>query len=184
MTINDFFLQPDLAYLFLVGGFVLALMAILSPGTGFFEIGAIFVLLLAGWEVYNLPVNWWALTILVVGVFPFWLAVRRSGNLLYLALSILALVVGSTFLFQGEGWRPAVNPILALVVSTLTAGFMWLLTVKTLEAQTSVPIHDLGALIGAVGVARTDIHTEGAIFVNMEDWSAQSDEHIPAGAEV
>ena len=43
------FLNPNVAYLFLVAGFSLALMAVLTPGTGLLEIGALFVLLLAGW---------------------------------------------------------------------------------------------------------------------------------------
>ncbi len=184
MTIAELLLQPDIAYLLLVGGFLLTLMALLTPGTGVFEVAALFVLLLAGWEVYNLPINGWALGVLLVGVIPFWLAVRRSNNRWYLALSILALVIGSVYLFRGEGLRPAVNPVLAVVVSSLTGIFMWIVTAKTLEAQLSTPTHDLGGLIGAVGVAKTDIHTEGTVFVNMEDWSAQSEEPIPAGSEV
>jgi membrane-bound serine protease (ClpP class) len=186
MNLNELLLQPNIAYLFLVGGFLLAMMALLTPGTGVFEIGALIVLLLAGWEVYNLPINWWAFIVLVIGVFPFMLAVRRSKNLWYLVLSILALIIGSTFLFKGDGngLQPAVNPVLAIVVSALTAGFMWLITVKTLEAQTSIPTHDLGSLIGAIGVAKTDIHLEGTVFINMEDWSAQSENLIPAGSEV
>ena len=182
--INELLLIPDIAYLLLVGGFLLAMMAVLTPGTGIFEIGALIVLLLAGWEVYNLPINWWALVVLLIGVFPFTLAVRRSGNLVYLVLSIAALVVGSAFLFQGESWRPAVNPILALVTSTLTAGFIWLVTVKTLEVQMSWPSHDLDTLIDAVGVAKTNVHEEGTVFVGMEDWSAESNEPIPDGAKV
>lgn len=179
-----FFLQPDVAYLFLVGGFLLVLMAILTPGTGVLEVGALFVLFIAAWEIYHLPINVWALGVLWVGIVPFWLAVRKSGSLLYLGLSIAALVVGSVFLFQGEGWRPAVNPILAVIVSSLTAGFLWLLTRKTLEAQFRIPVHTLNHLVEATGIARTDIHQEGSVYLHNEDWSAKSEHPIPAGAEV
>ncbi|GAB4579270.1 MAG: hypothetical protein Fur0022_20080 [Anaerolineales bacterium] len=181
---SAFLLQPDVAYLFLVGGFLMVLMAILTPGTGVFEIGAGFVLLIAAWQVYNLPFNAWALGVLFLSLLPFWLAVRKSGALIYLILSIAGLVVGSVFLFQGEGWRPAVNPILAFVVSSLTGGFLWLAARKTLEAQLRTPTHDLGGLVGTTGIARTDIHQEGAVFIHNEDWSAQSEQPIPAGTEV
>jgi len=177
-------LNPNLAYLFLVAGFLLVMMAIFSPGTGYFEVGALFALAFAGWQMYVMPVHWWALLLLAVGVIPFWIAVRRSGNRLYLALSILALIIGSTFLFQGEGWRPSVNPALAITVSTLTAGFMWLVTVKTLEAQQIRPSHDLSNLIGQLGLARTPIHYEGAVWVKMEEWSARSETPIPTGSRV
>ena len=45
-------------------------------------------------------------------------------------------------------------------------------------------MHDLGVLMGATGVAKTKIHAEGTVFVNMEDWSAQSDDPISAGDKV
>ena len=181
---DEILLNPNIAYLILVSGVLLAIMAILTPGTGVFEVGALFALLLAGWQTYNLPINVWALIVLLVGVFPFLLAVRYSRNLWFLGLAILALVIGSTFLFQGEGLLPAVNPILAIVVSILAGGFTWLLMTKTLAAFLTTPAHDLGSLIGAIGLAKTDIHEEGTIFVEMEDWSATSEAPINVGEKV
>ncbi|NUM44336.1 MAG: hypothetical protein HUU38_06475 [Anaerolineales bacterium] len=181
---SAFLLQPDVAYLFWAGGFLLVLLAILTPGTGVLEIGAAFVLLIAAWQVYNLPINLWALGVLLVSLVPFWMAVRNAGRLEYLVLAILALIVGSVFLFQGEGWRPAVNPMLAGIVSTLMAGFLWLVTRKTLEAQRRTPTHDLAGLVAATGVARTDIYQEGSVFIHNEDWSARSEAPIPAGTPV
>jgi len=181
---TDFLLQPDIAYLTLVVTALLTFMALLTPGTGILEIGAIFALLISGWQVYNLPINAWALVILVLSVVPFWMAVRQTRGNWFLIGAIVALVVGSLFLFQGDGRLPAVNPIVAVIVSTLSSGFVWLLTSKTMEAQRSTPAHDLGGLVGAIGVARTDIHQEGTVYVRMENWSAQSVQPIPAGASV
>ncbi len=180
----DILLDPNVAYLLLVLGFILAILAILTPGTGLLEIGALFALLLAGWAVLNRPVNYWALGVLIVGVVPFFVAVRRSGQLVYLALSILALVVGSVYLFRGEGLRPAVHPALALIVSTLVVGLLWITTTKTLEALMSRPAHDLGSLVGEIGEAKTDIEEEGTVHVRGEDWTARSEKTSPAGASV
>ena len=106
-------INPDIAYLLLAGGLVLAVLAILSPGTGALEVGAFFALLLAGWQVYNLPVNAWSLVILLTGAVLFVLSIRKKDQLLLLAGSILALVLGSAFLFRSETWyMPAVNPML------------------------------------------------------------------------
>jgi membrane-bound serine protease (ClpP class) len=181
----EFLLQPNIAYLTLVAVALLALMSLLTPGTGFFEIGALFAFFLAGWQVYNLEINAWALILIGLSVVPFWLAIRQARGQWYLAGAILALVLGSAFLFPGEvGWQPAVNPVIALVASTLMAGFLWLVTTKTLAAQRVTPAHDLGGIVGAMGVARTAIHQEGAVYVHMEDWSASSEVPIPAGTEV
>lgn len=164
---------------------MLAILAVISPGTGLFEIGALFTLFLAAYAVYNIPINLWALLVLLVGVFPFLLAVRRSGKLVYLVVSIAAFVVGSAFLFSsGESWVPAVNPILALAVSGFSAGFLWLAARKVLEAEKLQPVHDLEALVGKIGEARTEVSAEGSVYVAGELWSAHSQKPISEGSRV
>ncbi|NMC11683.1 MAG: hypothetical protein GYA34_02240 [Chloroflexi bacterium] len=181
----EFILSPNIAYLVLVLGLVFSIMAIFTPGTGFFEVGALFALILAGYAIYNLPFNWWAAGILVLGIFPFIIAVRRSGRMIYLVISILALVIGSVFLFPGDRWwKPAVNPLLAIIVSLITAGYFWIAVQKTLEAERKRPAHDLEKLIGKTGEAKTDIHAEGTVQVESELWSAFSQEVIPKGSLV
>lgn len=178
-------LDPNVAYLLLASGMILVILALLSPGTGLLEILALFSLILAGYSIANLPVNGWALLVLLFGVFPFLLALRRSGRGIFLGVMILALIVGSLFLFPGEAWyRPAVNPILAVLVSVFSGGFLWLAANKILEAERRRPTHDLQALIGALGEAKTSIHPKGSVQVNGELWSAYSDTPIPAGAQV
>ncbi len=181
----DILLNPNLAYLFLVLGFLLILMAIMTPGTGLLEIGGLILLILAGWEITNLPINAWALGVLLLAAIFFLLAFRQSRPQLYLGLSILALVLGSTFLFRGETWsQPAVNPFLALTVSVLSSGFIWLAARKTLEARRISPSHSLESLIGAIGEAKTEIFEDGSIQVAGELWSARSEKTIPAGSQV
>jgi membrane-bound serine protease (ClpP class) len=183
--VDNFLLNPNIAYLFLVGGFAMSLMAIFTPGTGLLELGAFFCLLLAGYGVYNLPINYWALAILITGVFPFIWAVRKSGQMVYLGISVLALVIGSAYLFKGENWwQPAVNLVLAFVVSLLVGGFFWIVARKTLEADAVVPAHDLGSLIGAIGEAKSDIHHEGTVQVLGELWAARCKDRIPGGSAV
>jgi membrane-bound serine protease (ClpP class) len=180
----NIFLDPNVAYVLLVFGFMLAILAVLTPGTGILEVAGLFALGLAGWAIYILDVNLWALVILILGVFPFLIAVRRSGQLIYLAVAIGALVVGSLFLIRGEGFRPAVNPFLALVSSVVSGGFLWFAATKTLEASLARPTHDLSALIGQVGETRTTVHEEGSVYIAGEMWSAFSAEPIQTGEQV
>lgn len=181
----EFLLNPNIAYLLLVLGFMLAILALLSPGTGLLEVGALFAFLFSAWTIYHLPINLWALAILAAGVFPFLIAVRKTRALVYLNLAILSLVIGSAFLFRTEHWwQPAVHPLLALSVSVLVGGSLWLVTRKVIEAEFSPPAHDPNLLIGAEGEAKSDIHHEGSVQVSGELWTAHSSEPIPAGASV
>ena len=180
----EFLLDPDVAYLFLLGGVFLALMAIATPGTGFFEIGAFFCFALAGYAIYNLSINVWALIVIGLGIVPFVYALQKPKREWALALSILLLIVGSVFMFAREGGLPAVNPLVAVIASALTAGFVWIATRKAMEASFATPTHDLGALIGLEGEARTDIHEEGSAQVGKELWSARSESKIKAGSKI
>lgn len=182
---EDIIINPNIAYLLLVVGFVLAGLAIINPGTGVLEIAAIFILLLAGWEVYILGVNLWALVVMLLGIVPFVLAVRRGGNRYLLAISFLALLVGSWFLFPAESWwQTALNPLLFVMVSVLTIGFLWLVTVKVVEAESVRPTHDLDGLIGQIGEARTNIRNEGSVQVAGELWTARSQEPISQNSQI
>ena len=182
---EDFLLAPNIAYLLIVVGFLLTVFAILAPGTGMLEVSAVFTLLLVGYQISNLPINPWALGILGLGFVPFILTLRQKKPTLNLALTALAFVTGSAFLFRSEDWWvPAVHPVLAVVVSILAGGFFWLITIKVLEARLQTPSHDLSGLIGATGEARTDVHLEGSVYVGGEKWTAQSDKPIKTGTRV
>jgi len=180
----EFLLEPNVAYLILLSGVLLGLMAIVTPGTGLFEIGAVFCLALAGYAVYNLSFNWWALIILVLSIVPFIHAIQKPKRELYLGFSILLLVIGSVFMFAVDGWKPAVNPFIALVTSGLLSVFLWIVVRKTVQAAGVRPVHDLAALNGLSGEARSIVHEEGSVFVAGEMWSAKSDQAIPAGSSI
>ena len=180
----DFLLDPNIAYLILVGGVLLAMMAIVTPGTGFFEVGAFFCLVVAGYAVYTLSINLWALIVLMLSVVPFIFAIRKPKRELYFALSILGLVIGSVFLFATENWKPAVNPFVAFITSVLFAGFVWIAISKTLQAAHTLPSHDLSTLVGRIGEAKTRVHSDGSVQVAGELWSARSEKSIPAGSEI
>jgi membrane-bound serine protease (ClpP class) len=181
----EILINPNVAYLILVVGVVLTVMALFAPGTGILEVSALFVLLIAGWEMTQLPINVWALGLLVLGVIPFIFAVRKSRNILFLVIALVAFVIGSAYLFQGEEWwQPGVNIILALVVSVMASGFIWFAATKVLESEKLKPQHDLSALIGETGEAKTDILDEGSVQIGSELWSAHSSVKIYEGSKV
>jgi len=180
----EVFLNPDIAYLLLVAGSLLVLIAIIVPGTGMPEIGALFCLFLAGYAVYHLSLNWWALALMILSLIPFFLSIRKSHSGLWLALSILGLAAGSVFFFPAkQGWI-SVNPILAITASAVYTAFVWLVARKSIQAAQTKAVHDISALIGQRGEAKTVIGEEGSVQVASELWSARSAKPIPAGSVV
>jgi len=180
----DFLLNPNIAYLILLAAISLTFLAIVTPGTGILETGALFCFVLAGYAAYNLSINVWALIILLLSVVPFVMAIRNPNRGLYLGLSILLLVIGSVFLFGSEDTLVSVNPIVATVSSGLLAVSLWFILRKSMEASSRRPTHDLEALLGQVGEAKTIVHDEGSVNVAGELWSARSDAEIPSGSPI
>jgi membrane-bound serine protease (ClpP class) len=180
----EFLLDPNIAYLILLGAVLLAMMSLASPGTGLFEIGAFFCIALAGYAIYNLSFNWWALILLGLSIVPFVYALQKPKRELYLALSILLLVIGSVFMFPRTEEQGIVNPVVAILASAFVAGFLWVAVRKSVEATSARPTHDLTTLVGQIGEARTKVNEEGSVLVAGEMWSARSETPIPAGSSI
>jgi membrane-bound serine protease (ClpP class) len=180
----DFLLNPNIAYLLLVVTTFLILTAIAVPGTGIPEISALFSLVLAGYAVYHLSFNGWALALLLLSVVPFFFAVRGPRREMWLALSIIGLTVGSVFFFPAQQGFISVNPVLAVVTSGIYAAFLWVSIRKILQIAQTKPIQDISTLIGARGETKTPVQAEGSVQVVGELWSARSEKPIPAGEVV
>jgi membrane-bound serine protease (ClpP class) len=180
----NFLLDPNVAYLILVIGVILGMLALFTPGTGLLEVGALFAIFLAGYAMVHLPIRLWALILLVVGIVPFFFALRKFKTWYWLVPAILSAVLGSVFLFKSETNLTAINPLFATLVSIISIVLMWFIGIKTLEALRLRPSQDLSRLMDVIGEARTDIFNEGTVYAGGEDWTARSDALIPAGSQV
>jgi membrane-bound serine protease (ClpP class) len=160
------------------------MLALASPGTGLIEIAAFFCIVLAGYAVYNMSFNWWALLLLGLSIIPFVYALQKPKREYFLGLSILLLIVGSVFMFPRTAEGFVVNPLLAIIASASVASFLWIAVRKSVEAASVRPMHDLEGLVGQVGEARTKIEEEGSVLVAGELWSAKSEKPITAGSTI
>lgn len=174
-------MDPNIAYFVLVAAILFVLIALASPGTGVPEVLALFAIVAAGYAVYYLSINWWALGLLILSLGPFYFAIRGPRRELWLLLSIVGLTIGSVFFFPAQrGWT-SVNPILAAVSSAFFAALLWIAARKVVQTAGSRPIHELSVLIGECGETRTDVKDAGSVQVASELWSARSQKLIPAG---
>jgi len=184
MTIIDSPLFLSLLYLFLVAGIWLAALAVVNPGTGVLEILALVALGGAGLGTMLVPLNAWALIVLVLGGVLFVASLRLPRPEIWLAFSALALSVGSVFLFQPEGGGAAVHPLLALSVSLLTLGYFWWAIRSAITAQRATPTIDLNKVIGEVAEVRTELNPVGSVYALGELWTARSEGRVKVGKKV
>ncbi|MAT42049.1 MAG: hypothetical protein CL609_06880 [Anaerolineaceae bacterium] len=176
-------LDPNLAYVLLVGGFILSVLALLTPGTGVVEIGGLFALVLAGYGIISSPTNYWALVFLIP-VLPFLFLYRKSKKNYWLVLLILFLNIGSFAIFKSEDQYFSVSPVLAIIVTIIDTILLWFVIKKLIEAIDQKPAFDPQSIIGKIGEARTRISGEGTVYVDGEEWSARSSQVIPKEAKI
>jgi membrane-bound serine protease (ClpP class) len=177
-------LDPNIAYLALVAGTLSVLLAVIIPGTGVPEIVAVFAIVFAGYAIYHLGVNWWALVLLLASLAPFFFAVRGPRRELWLGLSIVGLTAGSVFFFPSDVGAISVNPLLAVATTIGYAAVLWLVARKVLQIAQTLPTHELSALIGLTGEAKTAVNDVGSVQIAGELWSARSDCGIPVGSPI
>jgi membrane-bound serine protease (ClpP class) len=180
----ELLLNPDLGYLLLMGGILFALLALLTPGTGILELGAVIVLALVAIQLFNLPINLWALGFILVGGLVYVLAVLRRGEPRILAASLLLILPGAALIYRGEEQLFGVNIWLVLIVSAAEGSVLWVITRKVVNAFISPPAQALENLIGSQGESRTYVHDDGTVYVAGEEWSARSEVPIAPNQNV
>ncbi|OGO13494.1 MAG: hypothetical protein A2Z66_12530 [Chloroflexi bacterium RBG_13_66_10] len=174
-------LFPNLVYLVLVGGLWLAALALVAPGTGVLELLAALTLALAGLGIVSLTLSPWALLVLVAGAVLFGLSLWRRHEAIWLALSAIALSLGSAFLFVSPSGGPDVHPLVAALTSMLTLGYFWLAIRKVLASARAKPAHDPSAVKGLVGEVRSALDPIGSVYVGGELWTARAARHVAEG---
>lgn len=174
-------LDPNVGYLLLMAGVVLAMLALAAPGTGILEVLALVVLGTVGYIASRIGINLWALAILLAAIVPLVFSIRKPKRGWLLVLALVGIVFGSAYLFPFSGFLPSVDLVLVIVTSVLVVGFTWFTARKVLQAANVEPIHNPDKVIGMNGYTKTVVRDSGSVQVDSELYSARSEKEIPAG---
>jgi membrane-bound serine protease (ClpP class) len=184
MTIIESPLFANLLYLSLMAGLWFTALAIISPGTGVLELLALVTLAGAGLGSAVLPLNGWALVLILIGGVLFVISLKRQRPEIWLAVSALVLSAGSVFLFRVEDRAIAVQPLLALVVSALTLGYFWFAIRNALVAQRAPPSIGLARVLQQEAEVRTALDPIGSVYALGELWTARAEKPLKPGTKV
>jgi membrane-bound serine protease (ClpP class) len=176
--------DSNFAFVLLAISFTMTIFALLAPGTGILEVISVILLTLVGFTLTNLPVNSWAILLLLGGIVSVILTLKRSDSKYLLAISIILLLAGMLTIFKAPRRMLAVDPLLALIVSGGMAAFIWIIGKNISQASRQHVHRNFENLIGQTGRAVTDISTDGSVYVGGENWSAVSDHPLKKGSEV
>lgn len=182
-TIRD----PNVAYVLLIFGLLIAVLAFSVPGTGFAEIAAGVCLLLAVIGLSQLPVNLAGILLIIAGVGLFLLDLKLQSMALALGGAIL-LGIGSVFLFEVTATQSGVSLWLIGIVTLGTMAFFIFGVSRVVKAMRLRPSVDISTLVGSQGVVSAELiesnQFRGTAQIGSELWSVQSSVDIPEGTPV
>ena len=114
----------------------------------------------------------------------FWVEMLAFAAPLWLLASAILISLGSIFLFESASGGPAVQPVLAIIMSALTVLLFWVGVRRGLEAQQAALTVAAATVVGQIGETRSPVHREGEVYVGGEMWSARAEQPIAVGQRV
>jgi membrane-bound serine protease (ClpP class) len=173
-------------------GFILMTMAIYgiifelsNPGSVFPGVigGLALILALASFAVVE--VNVAGLLLIGFAVLLFIADIKVPSHGVLTAGGLASFILGSLLLTERQAPFLRISLTLILTMAALTAAFFAFAVGAGIRAQAQKVQTGREGLLGAVGVARSDLTPAGTVFVQGELWSAESEDGvIPAGARV
>jgi membrane-bound serine protease (ClpP class) len=187
-TLLHFVVDPQIAVLLFTLGTYGLIFELSNPGLIFPGIIGVIAIILALFSFGTLDANGAGVALMVFALLLFVAEIKVQAHGLLTAGGVAALVIGLIVLFPPfrptfPGVRQSVEPLLVVFVVGLTAIFFG---VALRTALRPLPIASgASLLLGAPGVARTDVAPRGIAHVAGEDWTVVSEGgDIPKGGAV
>jgi membrane-bound serine protease (ClpP class) len=171
--------DPQVAVLLFTIGTYGIIFELSNPSLLFPGIIGVIAVVLALFAFGTLDASAAGIALMVFAIVLFVAEIKIASHGLLTAGGVAALVVGTIILFPPiptfPGFRVDVDPIVIATIALVSGGFFFYV------ARFAVGIRHLSwaggtpAVVGATGVAKSDIGRTGVAFVAGEEWSARSD---------
>jgi membrane-bound serine protease (ClpP class) len=170
--------RPWVAYFLFVLGLALVIFEFFTAGIGIAGFVGACTLIGACFGFSHLPVTWWAVGLLMFGMFGLTIDVQAGGLGPWTFIGTGVLVAGSLFLYGGSARLDPRWWVLVLVVGS-TLAFMLSGMTAMVRARFSTPTIGREELIGEIGVAEADVDPDGVVRVRDALWRARTNRATP-----
>ncbi len=174
--------DPNIAYILLMLGFYGLLFELQNPGAILPGVVGGICIILAFFALSTLPVNAAGIALILLAIVFFIAEIKVASHGLLAAGGVIAMLLGSLFLFQGEGVRVSLAVILG--ATGTTAAFFLIVIAAGLRAQGRPVATGVGAMVGRRAVTLDRIAPRGRVRLGAEIWNARSTQDVAVGSEV
>jgi membrane-bound serine protease (ClpP class) len=177
-------MDPNVAFILLALGALGIWAEFNHPGTILPGVVGLIALLLAVFALNILPTRFAALLLILAAFALFALEAKFTSYGVLGTGGVICLIVGAMLLVDGPIPEMRVQFITALVVSLPLGVIAVFLMTLVLRAHSNPVVTGTHAMIGEIGVARTNVDHGGQVFVRGELWNAMAKSAIPEGTRV
>jgi membrane-bound serine protease (ClpP class) len=177
-------IDPNLAFILLVLGLVGIYVEFSNPGLILPGVAGGILVILGMMALSVLPINFAGAALIILGLVCFVLEATIVSHGILAGGGAIAMVLGAVMLVDTNvpeltiQWGTAIGVTLPFALITV---FLLQLAIKSFRLKVATGSE---ALIGEMGLAKTDIHAMGRVFVHGEWWNARSKQPIAAGTPV
>jgi len=173
-------LSPTVVFVLFYAGLMLIGVELLTPGVSIPGAAGVIALVGAFIGFGTLPVRLAGVILLLASVGFFLLEAKYPGVSLGAVGAVACLVLGGYLLVDPKVRdAEAVSPWAIVPIALATVGFFVFVIPAALRAQRAPSKLALDNLVGADGIAETDLNPRGIAHVHGESWSAET-----SGAEI
>ncbi len=179
-TLLHFIVDPQVAVLLFTIGTYGIIFELSNPSLIFPGVVGVIAVVLALFAFGTLDANAAGIALMVFAVVMFIAEIKIASHGILTAGGVVALLIGTIILFPPlrptfPGVRANVDPVVTVVVVGLTGAFFFAIARLAISARGVFTPSGAAVLLGATGVARSDIDTSGIAYVGGEDWTAVSE---------
>ena len=180
----DLIADPNIVYILGMLAMMGIMMEFYNPGMIFPGVLGGLCLLLTLFAAQVLPINYTGILLIVLAVVLFILELKVPSFGLLSIGAIVSLLLGSVMLFESGETAMRVSWAVIIPTVVLVSAFFIFAMGLAVRAWRSQPRTGGQGLIGEIGLALTDLDTEGKVSVHGEYWNARADSRIPKGERV
>ena len=177
-------IDPKLAFIMLAVGILGVYVEFTHPGLIAPGVLGAMLVILGLMSLTMLPINWAGAALLVLGFVCFALeATMTTGGILAVSGTI-SMMLGAVLLVDTDVPELSIDWGTAIAVTlpfSLISVFLLRLTIRSFRLKMATGIE---SMVGEIGLAKTDINSDGQVFCRGQWWTACSSEAIPEGKKV
>ncbi len=180
----DVIADPNVIYGLFIIGIIGIGVEITHPGAIFPGVAGGICILLFAFASQVLPVNYVGVLLILLAILLFVIELKVPSYGVLGIGAIISFVLGSIMLFDFGETGMRVSWGIIIPATAFVSLFFLVALSLVMKAWLSKPRTGDQGLVGEIGIATTELDTEGKVEIHGEYWNAKADRQIPKGERV